>query len=558
MNIDTSNFLATKAAMLDAIEQADFIAIDTELSGLFVPGEKRSSPTDTLQQTYDRIRQSSKQFSLLQFGISCFKYDAITTGYVVRTYNVYIFPRSGRGVADRSFLFSNSGIEFLLEYKFDFNKCFRQGVSYASKKEEEDFVRAQAKKVDAGNDVVPLGRHEATVNTFCETVQNWVTNEASKSITIPAKDGFLRRLLYQEIALRFADQGLACSTNKVENGVDFAVTRQTAEEKEEVQKIKQAKLDTDREAFVGFRAIMDKISSHQKLVISHNGFYDLGHVLQKFHTDLPESLEDFKQIMHAYLPSIIDTKQLATHEAVAKLVTDTSLGVVFEAFNKEPYTTPSIATAEGFQNYATCTSKPHEAGYDSYMTGCAFVRMLHCIEQQRLTEGQSLALPLDLLSVATNLGVVNKIPVPTPQAFLTLDGVDTPPPSNHIFAIYDFPKDWKTRHIIAVFEAYGSVRVRWLNDTSALVTLDSVDRADQVQSDLVANVSEQPRLFKVCPFSQHHVASASNIASSNDLASSTCTSGVITTNPSAADLPSSASGTDTPTFKPKRPKSNEQ
>lgn len=511
MDIDSTNFEAQKKAILDDIENADLLSIDTELTGLFLPGEPRSLPTDSVSTTYSRMRQSCMQFALVQFGITTFTFDSQTSSYVVRPYNFYLFPRSTKGIKDKCYLFSNSAVDFLLQYKFDFNRCFEKGISFVTRKEEEDFARFQQKsKTNAATiEDIPLGRHEATVQTICDSAEKWISTEASKSFTVQADDGFLRRLLYQEIPKRILS-GIACSSNKSQSGHSFVITRQTEEERIEALQLLESKMQKDRETAIGFRAIFDKISAHQKLVVSHNGLYDLCHVFQKLSDDLPENIDDFKEKLHAFLPRVIDTKYMATQSAFGGVISSTALGDVFSATLKEPFTAPNLVIPQGFTNYSTVSAKPHEAGYDSYMTGCAFLRMLYLMEHKSLAEGVDLELPLDILHCQSYANVLNRVPLSTLQGFVTLDGPDVVPVQENLFLISEFPSEWKTRHILNLFEGFGPVKFRWLSDTSVLVTVESPENVKPVMNLIVANPKSEARLFKAALYQQQQESKTDN------------------------------------------------
>lgn len=59
-----------------AIATADFVAIDTELSGLFDESTKES-PIDDVQDRYTKLRSSCEQdsFIIIQMGLCTFHWD---------------------------------------------------------------------------------------------------------------------------------------------------------------------------------------------------------------------------------------------------------------------------------------------------------------------------------------------------------------------------------------------------------------------------------------------------------------------------------------------------
>lgn len=120
------------------------MAIDGEFTGLDT--EKNILAFNTSEEVYSKIQQNSKDYILIQLGLSLFRVfteeskgdgegddTSKTTKTSCKTYNFYIYPRS------RSATFSCQGecIAFLAANGFDFNKLFVGGISYCSEPEEQ-------------------------------------------------------------------------------------------------------------------------------------------------------------------------------------------------------------------------------------------------------------------------------------------------------------------------------------------------------------------------------------------------------------------------------------
>lgn len=103
------------------------MSIDTEFTGL--EDDVRLSALDTPSERYQKIREGSVRFLVIQFGLSIFTYDKKTKQYMYKTYNFYIFPstKSLPGSPDPRFLCQASSIGFLIAQGFDFNKLFQKG-----------------------------------------------------------------------------------------------------------------------------------------------------------------------------------------------------------------------------------------------------------------------------------------------------------------------------------------------------------------------------------------------------------------------------------------------
>jgi len=83
------------------------------------------------QQRYQKLKTNASSFTISQFGLSAFKWDAEANRHVARTWNIYLFPRTHRW-CDRRFSCQASSIEFLTEHHFDFNKFIYQVVATAA------------------------------------------------------------------------------------------------------------------------------------------------------------------------------------------------------------------------------------------------------------------------------------------------------------------------------------------------------------------------------------------------------------------------------------------
>ena len=67
-----------------------------------------------------------------------FHYDAKTGQFTNRAFNFYVWPRPfSRSAPDLRFMCQTTSIDFLAAQNFDFNKLFRDGISYLRPCDEE-------------------------------------------------------------------------------------------------------------------------------------------------------------------------------------------------------------------------------------------------------------------------------------------------------------------------------------------------------------------------------------------------------------------------------------
>lgn len=137
MDVTNENFLQLLPEITHTIQQCDFIAIDTELSGLM--RDRTLNRFDLPEERFTKAFESSRGYFIMQFGLSCFTKNDRDNVYDNRTYNFYIFPQphENYGDIDRTFSLQAHAIQFLSNNNFDFNKLFKHGISYLTFQEKQ-------------------------------------------------------------------------------------------------------------------------------------------------------------------------------------------------------------------------------------------------------------------------------------------------------------------------------------------------------------------------------------------------------------------------------------
>ena len=146
MDITGVNFKESLALVLKSIRTADFIAYDTEFSGLFVGNEDRPHDYETLESRYQKLRHACRRMHAFQFGFCTFKWDSKANKYYMRPFNFYVWP-SAQSMLDHSIhQFEPGAVQFLCSNKFDFNKLFRQGLGYCKISDKSTLLKRIATK----------------------------------------------------------------------------------------------------------------------------------------------------------------------------------------------------------------------------------------------------------------------------------------------------------------------------------------------------------------------------------------------------------------------------
>ncbi|CAK9148875.1 unnamed protein product [Ilex paraguariensis] len=137
-------------------------------------------------------------------------------------------------------------------------------------------------------------------------------------------------------------------------------------------------------AAVGFRHVIDLLSSEQKLIVGHNCFLDIAHVYSKFLGPLPLTAEEYVSSVHAYFPFLVDTKILLNANIIFQQMmrkSGTSLSKAFTLLCPQIASglshKPCIKVEVQVDNMRSSnwnSGAKHEAGYDAFMTGCVFAQ----------------------------------------------------------------------------------------------------------------------------------------------------------------------------------------
>lgn len=142
-------------------------------------------------------------------------------------------------------------------------------------------------------------------------------------------------------------------------------------------------------AAVGFRHVIDLLSSEQKLIVGHNCFLDLAHIYSKFFGSLPMTVEEYVPYLHKYFPYMIDTKILLNanttfhlmlrkvgtrlSKAFTALCPQIALGVKSSGLANKPCIKVEVQV-DDMRSSTWNSGAKHEAGYDAFMTGCVFAQ----------------------------------------------------------------------------------------------------------------------------------------------------------------------------------------
>ncbi|KAH9318472.1 hypothetical protein KI387_020241 [Taxus chinensis] len=382
-NVTRTNFKPAVEGLGGLIRDADFIAIDLEMSGLTSAPWRDSFEFDTLGVRYSKLKDSANNFAVLQFGVCPFRWDSANARFLAYPHNFYIFPRNEFPANIPSFDFrcQTTSIEFLAKHNFDFNVCIYEGISYLSKQQEAE-VRCKLglKDVDENKSVYSERSMNHVKETPLTSIADVLFFERMKIKFGQWRDDILRDRNSKQHAT--VDGSADCNMQGCESEVSFykrrpslmleglnshqsilvqqvlrrhfkdtiyieTIDRSAAIKKqvvfmhsEEDRELLMKELDEDRrmtlesevEQAIGFRYVIDLIASAGKLIVGHNCLLDFAHIHSKFIAQMPETMVEFATSLHKHFPHIIDTKYLLKTEPTLQNVMknkSTSLSFAF-------------------------------------------------------------------------------------------------------------------------------------------------------------------------------------------------------------------------------------
>ncbi|XP_023814352.1 poly(A)-specific ribonuclease PARN [Oryzias latipes] len=511
MEVTRTNFKECLSHVYSAIDEADFLAIDGEFSGIS-DGPSVSALTnglDTPEERYVKLKKHSMDFLLFQFGLCTFKYDQEKSKYVTKPFNFYVFPKPfSRTSPDLKFICQSSSIDFLASQGFDFNKVFCHGIPYLNQEQEvqlreqtEERRNQHANGLGTPSFISPSSKAPAHVpdeqkdyiNRVVEKVENLFSSN-KETLDLEPCSGFQRKLIYQTLSWKFP-KGLHVETIETEKKERFIQVSKVDEE--ERKRREQQKLEREQEELndaVGFSRVIHAISKSGKLVVGHNMLLDVMHTIHQFYCSLPEDLQDFKEVTMCVFPRLLDTKLMASTQPFKELINNTSLAELEKQVKESPFKAPAVETAEGFPSYDTAQEQLHEAGYDAFITGLCFISMANHLGSFLTPPKAHISAHSKLIEPFFNkLFLMRIIDIP----YLNITGPDLQPKRDHVLYV-TFPKEWKTSDLYQLFSAFGNIQVSWIDETSAFVCLS---QTDQVQ--IAMNTSRYAESYRIQTYAEY-------------------------------------------------------
>ncbi|XP_078431863.1 polynucleotidyl transferase, ribonuclease H-like superfamily protein [Wolffia australiana] len=541
--VTKSNFLSALEELRSLVRDAEFVAVDLEMSGVTSAPWREAFEFDRSDVRYLKVKDSAEKFAIVQFGVCPFRWDSSKDSFVAHPFNFFIFPRTEVSTAGPSdeFHCQTSSISFLARHQFDFNACIYEGISYLSRAQEALALDSAGTEINRKcSDAMinegecykmPLGRtsdilftermrislHEWRNSILTSPGGNGSEGGSSSfksqfqtsffkmrpAITLKGFGSHQQKLIRMVIRRNFDDLVYVSAPGDVgeEKKVIYAASKE--DKGFLMQDLRNDLVNMSKEKLahaVGFRQVIDLLSSEEKLLVGHNCFLDFAQMYSKFVRPLPPSITEFSSELHKNFANITDTRYLLKAIPVIRQLMKKSSSSLSSAFSilcphiSQGSHGTSLASSvlvkvevEANDN-GSCTGAKHEAGYDAFMTGCVFAQACchlgidfkHLSASSSLIQNPNLQKYINLLYPNWNGGVVINL----------LTGEEMPDSSGQLFKwrypkmifdntviIWGFPFSIKPRELRECLNrALGQdsvVSIFYIDSTSALVQFSS-------------------------------------------------------------------------------------
>jgi poly(A)-specific ribonuclease len=290
------------------------------MTGLFVDGV-REEFLDEPSDRYAKLRESSHQYVINQFGLSCFAQDKAGGGWVAKTFNLYVFPEPlSKDVNSKKFLCDAGSLSFLAGNGFDFTKWITKGIPFMPAKERKEKIEAalktyeiKGKKADR-EPVLPYDKaYIDFLTSFTLQLQFFINSSDDKTLLTDEMNGFKRLLAFQEIEK--LKLGATVFVKKIETSNGYArleLTKGSPEEVKAMQDDDVAHQISRINSASAFTRVLEVMRESGKPAVGHNCNFDVAYLMAIVEKKLPQKWEDYKALVQHWFPGgVYDTKHIA-------------------------------------------------------------------------------------------------------------------------------------------------------------------------------------------------------------------------------------------------------
>ncbi|KAK1120281.1 hypothetical protein K0M31_012641 [Melipona bicolor] len=475
-----SNFETLYPQIKSAINNANFITIDAEFSGIYSEKCLKHSLFDTLNDRYETLKKNIQQFAIVQFGIGTFHHIPFENAYKTKCFNFYLFPKSVL-LKNRKLSWQVTSLNFLCKHNFDFNKFLNDGICYLNEPDEK-LLKDCLTKYDLANIVEHLlFEEEIELNECKNQISKWMARSEDIKLKLQVTNPTLQYILHKDLRNNY-NNIWTTSDNKSIIMLKVKSDMQNFVSKQE-DNLEEVLLNSLTE----FSKIFKLLSSSKKFIVGHNMLLDLMFMHQQFYKPLPDSYIEFKNNIHTLFPEIYDTKFLSFELRKLYNTEDrghlvpwelNSLSTLYEYFMAKgrflSFNSPKIILSQEF----SVQKRYHSAGWDAYFAGYIFVKMAHifCVKKFGLGVEERIVTHSELISSVKKF--VNSVNISRSNEIYMKFGGDDPILSRPEWLHVKLKSpSIDIKELIKKFSSFGTVDVMPFADRCFLVAVSNHNSA---------------------------------------------------------------------------------
>ena len=144
MEITKLNF--DPSVFKEALEGADFVALDCEFSGLTFGQKDIRHQFDTIETMYQKLKKVWEKWFAFQIGLCVFKWDPEQKVYLASPFNFYVYPSSR--LKNNMICFQSSWFQFLSDHNMNWDTVFKKGISYWKRENKSELEELAVNYLD--------------------------------------------------------------------------------------------------------------------------------------------------------------------------------------------------------------------------------------------------------------------------------------------------------------------------------------------------------------------------------------------------------------------------
>lgn len=156
-----SSFRAVFADFESRLHNAEYVAIDTELTGVDIDGESDRYEQNA-QDRLDKFCRIAERYTIIELGLTLVSRKmgatASTEEYSCASYNLFAFPYIGPELAGQEpgFYCQASALKFNAQHRLNFNHWIGEGIPFLSREAEKRYLHNGGSRDGTVDDKVGL------------------------------------------------------------------------------------------------------------------------------------------------------------------------------------------------------------------------------------------------------------------------------------------------------------------------------------------------------------------------------------------------------------------